>query len=299
MLAATTRSDLEERAIGTEVGDLGLADQRPLAPALVDVAADRERRTDALDGGRQRGAAEVVARADSRRSGRAAASGAPGSPVRAALERRGRLLVRQVEAPVPRGDRDPGAQAEERAALELRASRRAARSRRTRPTPRHAARRRSRCCQGRGPSACRSRPARRSSPRAPRESTRSRRRRSRRRRSALRSTRLRARPRSRCRSLKARIRIALILWMAARRRGPRAPGAGRPLAIRARSAAATSSKYEVQRPWSADRGVSGRAAREAATTARNARASAGVHIEDSTDLFVATGEAAVAIARKR
>ena len=28
-------------------------------------------------------------------------------------------------------------------------------------------------------------------------------------------------------------------------------------------------------------------------------ASAGVHIEDSTDLFVATGEAAVVIARKR
>src|SRR5262245_9456063 len=41
-------SDLEEPTVGAEVRHLGRADRRPRPPALVDVAADRERWIDAL-----------------------------------------------------------------------------------------------------------------------------------------------------------------------------------------------------------------------------------------------------------
>ena len=113
--------DLEERAVGAEVRDLALTDPRALAPALVDVAANRQRRPDALDRRGEGRAPEVIAGARlvamAVRRGVEDEHGALG----AFLERRRRLVVGEVEAPVPGRDRDPGAQAEERPARDLRA----------------------------------------------------------------------------------------------------------------------------------------------------------------------------------
>src|SRR5918994_7510298 len=53
--------DIEERPVRAGVGDLRVAEPRAIAPALVDVAADGQRGSQALDRRRQRGAAEVVA----------------------------------------------------------------------------------------------------------------------------------------------------------------------------------------------------------------------------------------------
>ncbi len=90
-------ADLEPGAVGAEVVDLGLADPRALAPALVDVAADRQPRLLGLDRLEDRGAAEVVAGAGGvhvtlgrRVDHQDAALGAGGEPLGAPRRRRGR-----------------------------------------------------------------------------------------------------------------------------------------------------------------------------------------------------------------
>ena len=89
------------------------------APGLVDVAADGEGRALGLDRLEDRLAAQMVARARgvavSLRRGvddEHGALGAAGEPL-------GCLLLVEVEAPVPRRDRDPGAEAEELRAVDL------------------------------------------------------------------------------------------------------------------------------------------------------------------------------------
>ena len=94
----------------------------------------------------------------------------------------GGLLVAQVEAPVPGRGGHAGAEPVEADAVDLGAAAVQHHGRAPSPRRRRAARPRSRCCPARAPWAARSGAARRSSPRGPRGSTRSRRRRSPRRR---------------------------------------------------------------------------------------------------------------------
>src|SRR6476469_2116115 len=115
------RLGVEPGAGGAEVAHRRLADPALAAPGLVDVAADREPGSLLLDPAEQGLAAEVVAAA-------VGVAVSPGGRVEdedrvlgAVAEHRRRRAVVEVEAPVPRGDRDPGPEAEELRALDRRA----------------------------------------------------------------------------------------------------------------------------------------------------------------------------------
>ena len=123
------------------------------APGLVDVPADRERRALRLDRLEDRLAAEVVAGA--RLVAVALRRGVDDQhrALRAVGQLLRGLVLVEVEAPVPGRDRDPGSEAEEPRAVDLRRPRRGGRSPRPIPRRRRAARPRSRCCRAPGRSA--------------------------------------------------------------------------------------------------------------------------------------------------
>src|SRR5215218_4765689 len=108
-----TRLELDPGAVGAEVADWGGADLPLAAPGLMDVAADGEPRPLLLDRRQQGRAAEVGVVAGAvavalgwRVQDQHRALGAGG-------EHAAGLVVVEVEAPVPGGDWDPGAEAEE------------------------------------------------------------------------------------------------------------------------------------------------------------------------------------------